>query len=157
MPQRQRRVRETRFRVREIWSSVSWCWGAGGLGYKQINTEGGAHLGAVWVYPFVVWVFSEGLLNCIYRAIDVGFGHARYLDGHVRVGEGILGFLRFAVQGGFFEELCGTKVRQRGGEGCLLAIVAAGLTIALECQDGIASTDMQDAGTKLLAWNHVGG
>jgi hypothetical protein len=42
-----------------------------------------AYLGPVGIDPVVVWIVGESLLDSVYCAVDVGFGHARDLDRHI--------------------------------------------------------------------------
>lgn len=44
--------------------------------------DGSPHLGAVGINPIVVRIIGKSLLYSIYRAIDIGLGHARDLNWH---------------------------------------------------------------------------
>lgn len=46
-----------------------------------VSREG--DLGAVGVHPIVVGIIGEGLLDCVYGAVNVGLCHAGYLDRHI--------------------------------------------------------------------------
>lgn len=50
---------------------------------REGNTVAGqGDLVAVWVDPVVVGVIGKGLLYGVYCAVDIGFCHASYCDGH---------------------------------------------------------------------------
>lgn len=60
------------------------------------------YLFAVWKHPVVVGVVGEGLLDSVYRAIDVGFRHAGDLDRHLGMNGG--GSLKQSIKRFLFDK-----------------------------------------------------